>query len=115
MRDRRDDRDRGGWRERDRDRYGGDYRRDRRDLDRREPRDYRERDRDRSRHENRRYEEGERSWRGRDNLANLGTEDWSDEEMRIESDSRQNQPSGHMSVAEEIAGFDKQFPPKSGD
>ena len=64
---------------------------------------------------NRRYEEGERSWRGRDNLSNLGTEDWSDEEMRIESDSRQNQPSGHMSVAEEIAGFDKQFPPKSGD
>lgn len=114
MRDRRDDRDRGRWRERER--YGGDdYRRERRDMDRREPRDYRERERSRPRHDNRRYEESERSWRGRDNLSNLGTEDWSDEEMRIEPDSRQNTSSINMNVEEEIANFDKQFPSKSGD
>ena len=117
-RDRRDDRDRGSWRERDR--WGGDsFRRDRRDYDRdydrREPRDYRERERERSRprHDGRRYEETSRHRGGRENLSGLGTEDWSDDEMRIDSDNSQNTANIHMNVAEEIANFDKQFPPKS--
>ena len=111
--DRRDRRDRGGWR--DRERWGGDYRRDRRDYDRRDSRDYRDsrerdRERNRPRHDNRRYEEGER---GRPSLA---TEDWSDEEIRVESDnSSQNTSSVHLDVQEEIANFDKQFLPKSGE
>ena len=115
-RDRRDERDRGGrggWRERER--WGGDYRRDRRDYDRRDYRDRdrdreRERERNRPRHDNRRYEEGERS------RPSLGTEDWSDEEIRVESDSSsQNTSSVHLDVQEEIANFDKQFLPKSGE
>ena len=112
MRDRRDDRDRGRWRERER--YGGDdYRRERRDMDRREPRDYRERERSRPRHDNRRYEEGDRP------RPSLGTEDWSDDEIRVESgntsNTGQNTSNVHLDVQEEIANFDKQFLPKSGE
>ena len=117
-RDRRDERDRGGrggWRERES--RGGDYRRDRRDYDRK---DYRERDRDRDmernrernrpRHDNRRYEEGDRP------RPSLGTEDWSDDEIRVESDNTgQNTSSLHLNVQEEINNFDKQFLPKSGE
>ena len=70
----------------------------------------RNRERNRPRHDNRRYEEGDRP------RPSLGTEDWSDDEIRVESDNTgQNTSSLHLNVQEEINNFDKQFLPKSGE
>ena len=103
----RDSRDRRGDRYRA---YSGErsyYDRSRRDsYDRRDrDRDYRDRSRDRDRARgSRRSEETSRS-KSREQ-DNLGTEDWSDDEIGDASGDTQDI---HRNVADELANFDKQF------
>lgn len=108
-RERREDRDRG--RDRGRGWEAEDYRRGRREEGRREydrrdrDRDYRDRSRDRDRARgSRRSEETSRS-KSREQ-DNLGTEDWSDDEIGDASGDTQDI---HRNVADELANFDKQF------
>merc|ERR1711915_1175017 len=108
----------------------GDYRRGgRRDYDRRDHRDNRDRersrekDRERSRSYNDHHERRDRSDRSDDAIknksasnisSNLGTEDWSDDDI---ADIGNEEPSTdvHKNVAEELANFDKKFLPSGNN